>query len=212
MAKRARVQTDGITTTTTETFDARRPMSKADAAALIAALQRTVTNASFELKIRALDAYLHTQRGRSKAPIYGSRAYYARAILDTIAAVRQLRDMGSPGGTDAALAAAMRVGWLAAEWEAKGWPDLQLGLAWRRQQRENAAKGAQAKRDTRARRDAPLRQTVTRYRHAHPSMSARAIASALVGQYGSRYNTIPDRTKAIDALRKRIERLNLEEK
>jgi hypothetical protein len=209
MAKRTQTETDGITTTTRETFDGLHDrMSKADAQALVAAVKRSQANPSFEVKIREIEPELQELRdGGSDAPRYGSRAYYAREMLDTITRVRRLRNMYSPAGVDAALAAAMRVGWLAAEWTAKGWPDLQLGQAHRAHQKARARQGVRAKRENRAPGDRTLLEAVRVYRAKHPTAKSRAVARGLVVDYGRPYQGPLERSKAIDALRQRIARL-----
>jgi hypothetical protein len=128
----------------------KRRMDKATARELITQLQRTIINASFDLKILEMEGDLQRVSGQIATPKYGSRPYYARAMLDTIAVVRRLRGMGSRAATDAALSAAMRIGWLAAESTAKGWPVVREGVRAPKQRRRASALGVQEKRERRA--------------------------------------------------------------
>jgi hypothetical protein len=197
---KTRVETDGITAHARTTYRLDRRVSQHDAQAFVAAFRHTLRNASFEAKVRDLEADLQPIRRGAKRPRYGSRQWYAAAILETIRTVRQLRGLGSPASTDAAFAAAMRVGYLAAEWTAKGWPDLRLGLRTRAQQRQRSISGAATKRDIAVRARGDVRHQVAALRLKHPDASVRTIAMLLLP---SDQRTDP---KAIDRMRKRVER------
>ncbi len=142
-AKHERTGSDGITETREgRTFRLDKPLSAADRDALIAAMKRTIHNASFEAKTRALEPELRREVARSPMAAYGSRGYYAGELLEAIADVRRLRDLNSRGGIDTALAAAMRVGWLAAESYAKHqWKVVAIGIKNRQVQAVKGRKG-----------------------------------------------------------------------
>jgi hypothetical protein len=186
---RRRIVTDGITAQAQVTFaELDRPMSRAEAQQMVAALERAKINASFEVKIREIEPELREDLAQPSGR-YGSRRYYADVMLETIAKVRELRDMGQ---TDAALAMAMRLGYLGAECLAKEWPDLALGRAHHARQRDKARALNQAKR----RGNADLLAAADAYRQTHPTLSEHALAARIGPQFGL----------SIDACRMRLAR------
>jgi hypothetical protein len=80
----------------------------------------------------------------------------------------------------------------------------QCGLTFRAKQRERSVAGVQAKRQDHSRKDNALSASVRVARLRHPDYSRRAIALTLLSQHGRS----GDREKAIDALAKRIARLD----
>ena len=104
----------------------------------------------------------------------------AREILDTIAGVRRLRGLGSRAGIDAALTAAMRVGWLAAEMEAKGWPLVTLGRQARTaKQKGGLARGQQVSKIARA-SAAEITRHHRRFQQSDELQSAYRTATAYI--------------------------------
>ncbi|MBA3890521.1 MAG: hypothetical protein H0X64_08315 [Gemmatimonadaceae bacterium] len=86
--------------------------------------------------------------------------------------------------------------------------DAQLGIAHRRAQAERSRQGVHTKRDERSRDDDALRRAIAAVRATRPSATIRSIATALLSRWGNPYTTAPEKSRAIDALRKRLERLD----
>ena len=156
---------DDITATTRRvTYRMDRPLSAADRDALDAAMKRTIPSMSFEAQVRAIEPDLQREAEQTPAA-YGSRSYYARELLDQIAYVRFVRDeIKSRGGIDAALAAAARVGFLLAEcWAKHDWPVVDIGVRFRREQREKGRRGGLRKGESSKGRDTEIKRLATRY-------------------------------------------------
>ena len=132
---------------------------------------------------------------------------FARQILDLI---DETRHALATGAAQLAASLAVEIGWLAARADVdKDWPEV---TSWNRrceQQRQNSIAGVRTKADLRARDNADLSRVVLRLRDKNPSRSTRSIARQLVYQFGRPIDhaKLGDEARAIDALRKRIERL-----
>lgn len=81
--------------------------------------------------------------------------------------------------------------------------DAALGHRYAVKQRARSRAGVATKADARARSDDALRGQLASLRRAHPHASTRTLARMLLGRVPSG----PDGAKRLDAMRKRIERL-----
>ena len=138
----------------------------------------------------------------SGPPAFGSQEYYAAAILETLDRVRRLRDAGTRATLDAALSGAMRIGYLAAEWDAKGWPDLQLGRTNRRTLKLASEEAAKERQRVAAElNERPIKIAAAAYRAQHPynrrTHSTRKLATSLARTLDVKVNIIRDRLQAL---------------
>jgi hypothetical protein len=147
-----------------------------------------------EIPTTATPAELVDYVARRPRSAKDSKAWFAKEILDTIGVARHFLRAGQP---DVAMAQAVIVGVLAAGAGFLNW------TAYREKQAARSRTGAETKRDDAARDNAPFRAAVKATRRQHPADSPRQIARRLLTRYGRS----GDRTKALDALTKRIARL-----
>lgn len=85
--------------------------------------------------------------------------------------------------------------------------DADLGVTFRAKQGIRSRKGVLVKAEALGRRDEALRGAVQAERTKHPQATTRGVARALLRRFGQTSTNHDERTKAIDALRQRIARL-----
>lgn len=173
-----------------------------DKAALVAYVTEHNRRATFDGRVADLERICRRDLPMSdELPTEDSRPWFAREILLAISAARHWLKRGE---ADFAASEAVIVGALAATAEARhNWPELKRWNEYLAKQRARSLAGVVTKRDNTVRRDAVLLASVRAARLKHPGHSRRAIANTLLSQYGRS----GDRQKALDALAKRITRL-----
>ena len=202
MPVRKRTVTDGITSDTAIVISApRSPLeTRQDTDALRAIVEEHNRRATFDGLVVELERtcrQIPRSRGadRLQGPAYGSRAWYADAILSAIHVVRDALARHAP---QLATAEAVRVGALAAEAEAKfRWGDLLLRRARRTKNRELSQRSVRARREATAERDTAIAVEARTYREKHPRPSIRQMAQFLSGSLDMPVGTVRDRLRKL---------------
>lgn len=197
MAVRKIIIREGITEEVETRIGA--PHTKAELRATLrgirTAFQKEARLMTFDGRVADLERVCRRVRGRKRDdPPFGSRAWYARRILQ---ATRAVREALARGDVQLALSDAVEVGDLATEAKAKfgSWKKILLDEASTAKSRE-LAKRAVEERRKRAQEDLSdddIDRDARRHFAAHPTHSMRRMAAAIAGPLDAKKNTILSR-------------------